>query len=369
MSWVVRSALVVLAILPTSLALAAMLGLGMHRHGTPLAVSTAAVLIVLLPVAMVGLSRTSERLLAVSGSALVWSCVLLLGLPVYFAGERRDAVDTGLSLLLGTQGWDELADSVADALPEEAGLAEPELLEAEIHALQPLAPGRDLADHEIALPYEGEGRNLSIPVAFRHQGELADLSMMLDTGATYTTLSTETLATLGIVPSDADPVIRLHTANGVREARIVRVDSVWLGDLELTDVAIATCDVCANGSTAGLLGLNVAGTFNIAIDADRREVTFSRRDNSDRRLDIKPFVDLDARFSRFPGGRVEVQVEVDHHGAFDIGELNVRVTCGESAWTIPVGSIPAGELVSRERKIPRHEGCDSYRIELAESYF
>ena len=56
-------------------------------------------------------------------------------------------------------------------------------------------------------------------------------------------------------------------------------------------------------------------------------------------------------------------------GDFEIGDLNVRVSCGDSAWTVPVGPIPALGNVAVKRKLPRHPGCDSYGIELAESYF
>lgn len=188
--------------------------------------------------------------------------------------------------------------------------------------------------------------------------------MMLDTGATYTTLSDSVLADLGIELTDADPVIRLHTANGERQAHILSTDAVWLGDLRLDDVAIATCNLCSSKETAGLLGLNVAGGFNVTIDADRREVTFARRATFDRKLDIKPWLDLDATFARYPGGRVEVEVIAENTGRGYIEEAKAAVRCGKQRWVVGLGSIAAGDEVVKRRKLPPHDGCDAYEISL-----
>jgi hypothetical protein len=167
-----------------------------------------------------------------------------------------------------------------------------------------------------------------------------------------------------VYPSEADPVIRLHTANGERDARIVMLDGVWLGDLRLEGVAIATCDDCGSSDTAGLLGLNVAGTFNLQIDADRREVVFTRRVEQDRRLDVKPFTDLAATFTRFPGGRVEVSVEVDNLGRRPIEAVTTSVRCRDETWLVELGPVGVGEAGAARRKLPPHEACLQYEIAM-----
>jgi hypothetical protein len=348
---------------PVLLAYAAAIGLGLHRHGTPWAVSLAATAAVFLPPLMVSLVAR-RRLSGFAGAALLWSLAGLAILPVYFPGERREAVSAGLALLMGSAGWEDLAETVADSLPEEPAVAAPELAVAVELERPALPPGRALGDHEMVLPYEGEGRNLAIPVVFAHGDRELEVMMMLDTGATYTTLPGDVLAELGLTVGPDDPVLRLHTANGEADASIVSVDTVWLGDLPLEGVAIAQCEPCRSNDTVGLLGLNVAGGFNVAIDADRHEVTFTRREVHDRKLDAKPWIDLDARFARYPGGRVEVRIDLFNRKPQDLAAVTAQVRCGERRWTVDLGAVAADEGVQLDRKLPRHPACEAYEISL-----
>jgi hypothetical protein len=144
----------------------------------------------------------------------------------------------------------------------------------------------------------------------------------------------------------------------------VLLEELWLGDLRLEGVAIATCDACASGETVGLLGLNVAGGFNLTIDSDRGEVVFAARPSFDRHLDIKPFLDLDASFSRFPGGRVEVEVTALNHAARSVTSAVTGIRCGEDRFGVEAGPLAPAEEVVVRRRLPPHEGCDSYTLSL-----
>jgi hypothetical protein len=334
---------------------AALVGLGAHRHAPPWVVSGAAVALVYGPVLLAGALRGRHGSGAVAAASVAWSSTLLLVLPVYFPGERDAGLRTGFGLLglPSPDGW----------LPEEPILARPEVAAAEI-ASPPAAPpaDRELRSDQIALPYEGEGRRLSVPVVFDHGGASLEVEMMFDTGATYTTLGTPDLERLGRRPTDADPKIELHTANGVRSTRLVLLDRVWLGDLPVDGVAIAVCDDCGGGDTAGLLGLNVSGGFNVSIDADRREVVFGTRASFDRALDVKPFVDLDAAFTQYPGGRVEVVVTLANHAPRTVRELVATVRCPAGTWTVAVPPVPPGEATAERRKLPEHAPCEQYEI-------
>jgi clan AA aspartic protease (TIGR02281 family) len=345
----------------------ALVGLGVHRHAAPWAVSASAMLLVFAPPLGMASAGKRDRPLLLGSGLIAWSISLFLVLPVYFPGERRDAVATGLALtglggdLLG------IPNLVAARLPDEPAMARPEVAQADPLTVEVPPPAEPLLEHQIALPYEGEGRRLSVPVIFGTGGTEVEVEMMLDTGATYTTLDDDTLAALGVFPSSADPIIRLHTANGERDAHIVLLDSVWLGDLRLDGVAIATCNDCGSSDTSGLLGLNVAGAFNLQIDADRREVVFSRRERLDRRLDVKPFSDLSATFTRFPGGRVEVAVQVENVGRRPIDGVTTSVRCKDDTWLVELGPIARGEVGTARRKLPAHEPCLQYEIAMHEA--
>lgn len=356
----------VAALVPLAIAYAAMLGLGVHRHAPAWAVSASATLLLFGPPLMAAGAAGTHRALRFASVAAVWSTGVLLLLPVYFPGERRDAVATGIALVGFGSDWDGMARALASKLPEEPDFSEAELPVAESASAQPLEqpPPLELAADEIALPYEGEGRRLSVPVVFGHGAHTLEVYMMLDTGATYTTLPTDVLERLGAAPTESAPEIVLHTANGERDAHLVLLDSVWLGDQAVEGVAIATCDNCSSSDTVGLLGLNVAGGFNLGIDADRREVVFRSREAFDRKLDVKPFIELDASFLRFAGGRVEVEVGMGNTSGRDVGSATAAVSCGSHRWLVELGAVPAGADSTTRRRLPAHARCDPYTYGL-----
>ncbi|MEZ4235424.1 MAG: retropepsin-like aspartic protease [Myxococcota bacterium] len=347
--------------------LLAWIGLGIHRHAAPVAI-TAGALVLLYgpPIGMAVVARARERLIAFAGGLAAWSVAMFLVLPLYFPGERRQAVATGLGVL--GLGVDQLPQRIAANLPDEPAVATPEVAEAQpitVPAVPP--PGTELREDQIALPYEGEGRRMSVPVIFGNAGREVEVDMLFDTGATYTTLPRDLLAKLGVVPGDDDPVITLHTANGQRDTQVVLLDKVWLGDLTIPGVAVAVCDDCAGTDVSGLLGLNVAGGFNVAIDADRREVVFTRRATFDRKLDVKPFADLAATFTRFPGGRVEVEVRIANKSRRSILQAITSVRCADHLWTVDLPEIAAATTGTTTRKLPMHDACEQYEIALHEA--
>jgi len=238
----------------------------------------------------------------------------------------------------------------------------PEPIQAPSISAAPAPPPRSLEDHEIALPYEGSGRKLSVPVAFNGGSDTIETFMQLDTGATYTTLPMSVLRDLDMeIPDDA-PTLKLHTANGIRTARLVLIDEVWLGDQKIEAVGVTVCEDCANRDTAGLLGLNVLDGFNTTIDADAREVIFTRRSFYDRVVDVRPWVDLDAEFRR-RGRQIDAKVFVMNDSWRTVRTAEVWVRCGEDEWTVSVGPIAPHAQESDTIRVEPDE-CDSFRYGL-----
>ena len=363
LAWTLCVCGALVSLLPFSM----LVGLGVHRHAEPWAITGSAMLLVFAPPLGLAVAASRDRSLLLGSAMFAWGVALFGVLPVYFPGERRQAVATGLAMV-GIAPQRGLPQRIAESLPEEPTIASPEVAEAASLVVEPLPPAKvQLNDDQIALPYEGEGRRMSVPVIFANGDREIEVDMMFDTGATYTTLGVDVLARLGVVPSGSDPVIRLHTANGERDAQVMLLDAVWLGDLQLQGVAIARCDDCAGAGTAGLLGLNVAGGFNLAIDADRREVTFTRRKTFDRKLDVKPFIDLGATFTRFPGGRVEVQVQIENLARRSIHQAVTSIQCGGGQWTVAVADLAPGVRATERQRLPHHDACDQYQIALHEA--
>lgn len=366
LAWTLCVCGAMVSLLPFSM----LVGLGIHRHAAPWAITASAMLLVFAPPTGMALAAQRERSMLLGSALFAWSVGLFAVLPVYFPGERRQAVATGLAMAgLGSPQLG-LPERIADSLPDEPAVASPEIAEASALTTPPPPPATaTLNDDQIALPYEGEGRRMSVPVIFANGDRELEVDMMFDTGATYTTLSLDVLARLGIHPGPDDPVIRLHTANGERDAQVVLVDEVWLGDLQLEGVAIATCDDCASTDTVGLLGLNVASGYNLSIDADRREVVFTRRASFDRKLDVKPFVDLSATFTRFPGGRVEVKVQLDNASRRTIERATTSIQCDDHLWEVGLDTLQPGLVGRAHQRLPTHPPCEQYQIALHEAYW
>lgn len=364
----VKIAILCAGTIPAIVAYAAMLGLGLHRHAPAWVISLSATILVFGPPLVAAGLAWRGRVPVFGGLVGVWSIAILSALPVYFPGERQEAVVTGMSLVNDGSGWEAVARAVASTLPTEPEVAQPEVPFASELMAPVLPKPAELKQNQIALPYEGAGRRLSVTVGLQNGDGFLEREMMLDTGATYTTLPASVLAELGIVPGPDDPTIVLHTANGEREAQVVLVDSLWLGDLEIRGVAVATCEACASPDTVGLLGLNVTGNYNLMIDADRREVVFTRRTSQNRRLDVTPFTDLGASLSRYPGGRMEVEVKMQNRARRPIDTAIAEIRCDASSWTVDLfEGVPATGQVAVRRRLPDHEPCERYQVALLDA--
>jgi clan AA aspartic protease (TIGR02281 family) len=213
----------------------------------------------------------------------------------------------------------------------------------------------------VALPYEGQGHSLVIPVVF---GE-TEVPMLFDTGATVTTLSEEALTRLGVrVPADA-PELKLRTANGERTARLVQVPEVWIGGMRVSPVTVGVCEECADGRVSGLLGLNVSGLFLVTVDSARKEVLFrARAEAPDRVVDIAPWLGLDALATVFPDGRIEVEVTANNRSQHAVSMAEVGIHCGEDSFVGSFSDIPpSGRSVTRVR-LPRRTDCEGYSVTL-----
>jgi len=343
------------------LTLFTVLGLGIHRQGASWAIASTATLLVFGPALVITGLKKWRQTFIFGLSSSIWSLFIFVSLPVYFPNERNEAFITGMSMV-GVH-------IPQDTLPREPNIATVPKPKAKEEPTVVLAPAPPLQDHQIALPYEGEGRRLTVELAMQQGDQLIEMDMMLDTGATYTTLPRLVLATLGIHPSEDDPSITLQTANGERTAKLVLIDKLWLGDLAIHGVVVAVCDACASATTTGLLGLNVTGGYNLNIDADRREVVFSTRASFNRHLDVKPFVDISASVSRFYGGRVEVDTTIENHASRTISFADVSIECDDKEWVVSFTQIEPDGRKESQRALPVHDPCDSYQISLKRGFW
>lgn len=377
-------AVLVLGLLVGALAFAQLIGLGVLRDGPGWAIALGSAMVLVLPVFALS-SFGKHRIESVAAATLVWPVVLLVGLPVWFPGERAESLATGFGHLAAPLGAEEteagaaMGDAIAEFMGAEslagrppAEAVEAEDVEEEARLSEAItAERRDPENLEsIALPYEGRGRSLRIPVVFENDGVEQELWMLYDTGATYTTLTPDALNALGVaIPSDA-PEITVATAGGERTAQIVLLDTVWLGGFPVDGVTIAVCEECGGDEEAGLLGLNVSGGFTVTIDPAVRELVLEPLPGPrDRHLDITHWLEIGATATGWSDGRVEVEVEADSETDRLITDVAVGIECADKTFTAEIAEVAPGAHAESRISLPRGTQCETYRIRLQQAYW
>ena len=363
------------SVVPVLSALLAVVGLGLRRDVSPLATVFSAAVLLLFPMltmtAALGFRRGTGGL-----AGWFWSIVLLAGLPLYFPGERPAALGEGaawLALPLGPDNAAAFGEEVETwALklepPIEAEAAPPAIAPAPraVEVPPPEAPpAREDDDDTIVLPVTGAGSALKVDLGLKGAKGRKTLAVLFDTGATFTTLDRAALTELGIVvPPDA-PTAEFQTANGRMSAPLVLLPRIWLGERAIDHVTVAVCEACAQNGTAGLLGLNVTGQFQVTVNNEFGEVLLEpREDSRNRHLDITHWLDVAGVANRWPTGRVEVEVTATNRSDVAVAEAVVEVECSDRSFAVQLDDVPAGASRSSKVELPRQTGCGEYRLIL-----
>ncbi|NOX26976.1 MAG: clan AA aspartic protease [Gammaproteobacteria bacterium] len=96
-----------------------------------------------------------------------------------------------------------------------------------------------------------------------------DVTLLIDTGASMTTLSRSAFLALSSRQKARVVGQRIfQTANGVTKGTVYRLDQLRLGTFQLSNVDIAVLDFSLSPGVEGLLGMNVLGRFRFQIDQD-----------------------------------------------------------------------------------------------------
>ncbi len=177
-------------------------------------------------------------------------------------------------------------------------------------------------DKALAIPFTEEGTAILMDVTLQGPRASITLPYLFDTGASFTTVSSETANALGVVvPSDA-PTLRFNTASGPRESRMVYLPLARFGDVRIPGLLVSVCDACVNERTAGLLGLNVMREFFVEMDYQGRRMNLIPRapvERPNRAYDIEPVVQLHTEGSpEIWLGRVRWVVLVENRGTMPI---------------------------------------------------
>jgi aspartyl protease family protein len=92
-----------------------------------------------------------------------------------------------------------------------------------------------------------------------------DLRMLVDTGATWVTLTSEDAAALGLHPAPADYHIEMATANGIARAAPVRLRRMEIGGVQIYDIdALISQPGALRQSLLGMSALRKLRSFEVS---------------------------------------------------------------------------------------------------------
>ncbi|TXD37074.1 hypothetical protein FRC98_10070 [Lujinxingia vulgaris] len=230
----------------------------------------------------------------------------------------------------------------------------------------------------IRLSFERNGASVLVPAKV---GRI-DVYFVLDTGASFTTLTAEVARQARVTPDATAPTTLMQTAGGVRQAQFGLMTALQLGQTTLRQVSYTLCDACGFGTyrdrpVAGLLGLNVLGRFQMNLDTAAGEVELSPNpDFRDQSADMRPWltyqikphqVHLDRR--SLPRLAVEVQNASHLQAQQVVVEFRCRLQDGSvervrtRSITVPAKSTADTELAQSV------SACRGWQAELVEGFW
>ncbi len=126
--------------------------------------------------------------------------------------------------------------------------------------------------NEIVVPLLRSGNSFFVDATINNR----PLRLLLDTGASITSLSQSTIDRLGLEPSGRG--IQLSTANGTRRSELFQTERIRLGRLSVNNLLVASIDLGNNSRIDGLLGTDllnqIDSRYSYVIDNQRNALIF-----------------------------------------------------------------------------------------------
>jgi clan AA aspartic protease (TIGR02281 family) len=99
--------------------------------------------------------------------------------------------------------------------------------------------------------------------------DLSQVVLMIDTGASVTTLSSKSFAQLDNTGFEYRGSRLFNTSNGMTQGEVYQVASITLGSTLVNNLEVAVLDYQSSNGVDGLLGMNVLRNFRFEIDQDK----------------------------------------------------------------------------------------------------
>jgi clan AA aspartic protease (TIGR02281 family) len=130
------------------------------------------------------------------------------------------------------------------------------------------------APTKASIPFEKHGQVVVIEAKLNKK---ASARFVVDTGASYTMISSAIAKELDIDPTRSQRAMPFQTANGVIQAPLASLESITVGGMEVKDLTAAIHDAVPDAKIAGLLGLNFLSHFRMDIDTQKGVLHLERK--------------------------------------------------------------------------------------------
>jgi len=128
---------------------------------------------------------------------------------------------------------------------------------------------------QVAVPLKSNKNALIVDAVINQSGNQADGVFIIDTGATYTSISRDMADKLGLDLNHCETVY-ITTANGRIEVPKVTIQKLNVNGLEAYNVEATVIPLRKESSFSGLLGLSFIRQFVLTIDPQANQLIFRR---------------------------------------------------------------------------------------------
>jgi len=125
----------------------------------------------------------------------------------------------------------------------------------------------------VAIPIRRAGSAMIVSAELNNR---LKANLVVDSGASYIAISKPVAAALGLTVTERTRFIQLQTANGIRMAPIMKLSSLRLGDIEVSDVEASIIEDWGESDVVGLLGMNFLSAFDWSTDSAHGQLLLKR---------------------------------------------------------------------------------------------
>ena len=127
----------------------------------------------------------------------------------------------------------------------------------------------------IAVPLKSSSNALMVDAVLTQAQRTTEGTFIIDTGATYTSISQQMAEHLGLELRQCEKVL-ITTANGQIEVPKVLIETLRVNELEAHNVEATVISVRQGSSFSGLLGLSFIRQFVVTIDPEAGHLIFKK---------------------------------------------------------------------------------------------